>query len=84
MKAAPCSCRVKTKRISGVSRSTSISGRFCVPGMPHIWSIPSRRKQSTSARAPETFAIAFTPAAASARRIPEPAPAWTGAQRLLQ
>src|SRR5690348_219055 len=52
MKAAPCSWRVRTKRICGVSRSTSRSGRFIVPGMPNTWSTPSRRRQSTTACAP--------------------------------
>src|SRR4051812_24512699 len=49
MKAAPCSWRVRTKRISGVARSTSRIGRFIVPGMPNTCSIPSLRRQSTSA-----------------------------------
>src|SRR3954465_12330213 len=49
MNAAPCSWRVRTKRISGVARSTSRMGRFIVPGMPKTWSIPSLRRQSTSA-----------------------------------
>src|SRR5262245_13612713 len=52
MKAAPCSCRVRTKRISGVARSTSRIGRFIVPGMPNTWSMPSRLRQSTTACAP--------------------------------
>src|SRR4051812_11383666 len=49
MKAAPCSWRVRTKRISGVARSTSRIGRFIVPGMPKTWSTLSLRRQSTSA-----------------------------------
>src|SRR5579871_90624 len=57
MNAAPCSWRVRMKRTSGVSRSASMSGRFCVPGMPQMWSIPSRSRQSTRARAPLTLAI---------------------------
>src|SRR5262245_23618757 len=52
MKAAPCSCRVRTKRIPGVARSTSRIGRFIVPGMPNTWSTPSRLRQSTTACAP--------------------------------
>src|SRR5262245_28565983 len=52
MKAAPCSWRVRTKRISGVARSTSRTGRFIVPGMPNTWSTPSRLRQSTIACAP--------------------------------
>src|SRR5882672_9761990 len=52
MKAAPCSWRVRTKRISGVARSTSRIGRFIVPGMPNTWSMPSRLRQSTIACAP--------------------------------
>src|SRR4051812_15327643 len=49
MNAAPCSWRVRTKRISGVARSTSRIGRFIVPGIPKTWSMPSLRRQSTSA-----------------------------------
>src|SRR5258708_12895197 len=52
MNAAPCSWRVRMKRISGVARSTSRIGRFIVPGMPKTWSIFSRRRQSTTACAP--------------------------------
>src|SRR5258707_14790807 len=52
MNAAPCSWRVRMKRISGVARSTSRIGRFIVPGMPKTWSTFSRRRQSTTACAP--------------------------------
>src|SRR6266850_921582 len=52
MNAAPCSWRVRTKRISVVALRTSRIGRFIVPGMPNTWSMPSRRRQSTTACAP--------------------------------
>src|SRR6478736_3793386 len=52
MNAAPCSWRVRMKRISGVARSASRTGRFIVPGMPNTWSMPSRLRQSTIACAP--------------------------------
>src|SRR5688500_4523347 len=52
MNAAPCSWRVRMKRISDVSRSTSRIGRFIVPGMPKTCATRSRRRQSTTACAP--------------------------------
>ncbi len=76
MNAAPCSWRVRMKRICGVSRSASMIARFCVPGMPNTWSTPSRSSASTSARAPVTVpillfsveSIATAPLSAGARR----------------
>src|ERR1700704_2232657 len=62
MNAAPCSWRVRMKRISGVERSTSRIGRFIVPGMPNTWSMPSRRRQSTTACA----AVVIGPAGSAA------------------
>src|SRR5882672_588693 len=57
MNAAPCSWRVRMKRTSGVVRSTSRIGKFIVPGMPKTWSMPSRRRQSTSACAAVIMAM---------------------------
>src|SRR5688572_9038137 len=69
MNAAPCSCRVRMKRISGVSRSTSRIGRFIVPGMPNTCSTRSRRRQSTTACAPVIISFHVSGLFCRGRRI---------------
>ena len=63
MNAAPCSCRVRTKRIFSDRSSDIMKSAFSSPGTPNTYSMPSFSRQRTNRS--ETFT-----AAAGAARPP--------------